>query len=377
MPIEGISNVDKIPRIGKIRLGIKVKGQKGEYPKATDYFVFDPDDESVMEEIRKVYGEKPKAIDIMFASEDSEVNFPQYLKRYSFGTLICRGDGKTGTERLFEKEVRVGDKQVECAGCKYKDDKCHPLASLMVLLPKIPGIGVWQLDTGSYHSIVGINAGIKLVKTLYKRISGVPLRLLLNPKQVTADGRAKTVYVLSLSMEGTLEQALKSGVITGKEHAKELTAPKVLLPEPDEEEVVEPEVMEPEVAEKEAEKIGANIESEFNGSDDLPGNPQPLLDIAKQLGYPAEVMTRFLDKFFAKQKSKDLTEGEVSRAVKHCQVVKRVLDVGLKAFDRPVLEEHALKVYHTPSVLELNLDQLAKVEALMIRSTTKKEGEKK
>ena len=45
MAIKGISDVDQLPRIGKIRLGVKDK-EKG-FPIKTDYFVFDPTDKDV------------------------------------------------------------------------------------------------------------------------------------------------------------------------------------------------------------------------------------------------------------------------------------------------------------------------------------------
>ena len=43
MPIKGLSEQRRLPRLGKIRLGVKKKNQKGiEYPASTDYFVCPP-----------------------------------------------------------------------------------------------------------------------------------------------------------------------------------------------------------------------------------------------------------------------------------------------------------------------------------------------
>lgn len=41
MPIPGITDTDRLPRLGHIRLGEKVEGRNGDYPKALDYFRFD------------------------------------------------------------------------------------------------------------------------------------------------------------------------------------------------------------------------------------------------------------------------------------------------------------------------------------------------
>jgi hypothetical protein len=61
--------------VGKVRLGIKKISPKTgkEYPTATDYLVFDTADEMIAEEIKKVYGDKPKSIDIMFLSDDENM----------------------------------------------------------------------------------------------------------------------------------------------------------------------------------------------------------------------------------------------------------------------------------------------------------------
>ena len=53
--IEGTSEITRMPRLGKIRLGVKKTSDKtgAEYPSAVDYFVC-PD------EVKSVYGEQPK-----------------------------------------------------------------------------------------------------------------------------------------------------------------------------------------------------------------------------------------------------------------------------------------------------------------------------
>src|SRR3989304_4359430 len=89
-PIKGISEIVRLPRLGKIRLGIKKEGDDGSpYPVPTDYFVC-PD------EVKEIFGDKPKELRIMFPTENSEQWASQYLRCYSTSNeLICRGDGET------------------------------------------------------------------------------------------------------------------------------------------------------------------------------------------------------------------------------------------------------------------------------------------
>ena len=96
-PIKGISEIVRLPRLGKIRLGIKKENERCFLPSPTDYFVC-PD------EVKKVFGEKPKELRIMFPTENSEQWASQYLRCYSASRgLICRGDGETAVARLVPK----------------------------------------------------------------------------------------------------------------------------------------------------------------------------------------------------------------------------------------------------------------------------------
>lgn len=172
MAIKGITEKRVIPRLGKIRLGIMAPSKNGTatHPVNIDYFVVPP-------EVQAVYGEKPTKLDIVLPSEDMSIVFPQYLKRYTYNALACKGDGVKAMETVVETgEVR----EIACDPdvCQYyQSKKCKALASLMFLLPSVPGMGVWQMDTTSYYGMVGINNSLELIRTMLGRISGIPLEL--------------------------------------------------------------------------------------------------------------------------------------------------------------------------------------------------------
>lgn len=218
MPIKGISDVRRLPRIGKVRLGMKdiSKRTQREYPKAVDYFVVRDDDgitfKAAADSFHQVYGEKPKALDIMFPLNDPEVFFQQWYKRYGSGTgLICKGDGEVASEvnrhtgEMIEQECNPSE--CEWIGKKH----CKAIGTLMFLLPMVAGVGCWQLDTGSWNSIVNLNSAIDFIKRLTDgRIAMLPLTLALRPKDVQPEGKKKTVWVLDLALEGvSMERLLK------------------------------------------------------------------------------------------------------------------------------------------------------------------------
>jgi len=204
MPIKGLSEIRRLPRLGMIRLGEKSfsKTTGKDYPKAVDYFV-------CPSEIKEFYGEKPKSLDIMFPVEDTEVFFPQFYKRYGATTgLLCKGDGETATV-MENGQMR----EQECVPGKcewYQKKHCKRVANLQFMLPKVPGLGVYQINTTSFYSILNINSALQMIKAVAGRVCMLPLQLVLKPQEVAPDGTKKIVHVMDLAVPITLEQLLSS-----------------------------------------------------------------------------------------------------------------------------------------------------------------------
>jgi hypothetical protein len=236
MPIEGLSDVVRIPRLGKIRLGIKVTSKEKknvQYPKATDYFV-------VPDEVKAVYGEKPTELEIMFPVEDPEIFAQQWLRAYSLTQgLVCIGNGidarrkvDIATGAMADHETKQWEwKELTCDSqeCpEYQTKRCRRVMNLQFLLPQVPGLGVYQIDTSSFYSIVNINSMIKMIKGILGRCSMVPLTLALGPIEVSPLGiTKKTVYIMHIKKNIKLAQLAQ---------IVQLPLSRVLIPEPETEE---------------------------------------------------------------------------------------------------------------------------------------------
>ncbi len=283
MPIKGLSEQRRMPRLGKIRTGVKVpnKNSAGEHPEAVDYFV-------LPQEIAHQFGDKPRSIPIMFPVEDEAKFASQYYKAYSsFRGLVCKGDGET-CNRLID--VKTGDfahrdsaetvrKELPCTGrdCPmYQQKKCKEVMNLQFLIPSIPGLGVWQLDTGSYHSIVAVNSAIDLIRSVCGRIAMIPLKLTIEPKEVAPDGKKKTVNILQIRNDITLSEIQKLGALPGSQ---------VLIPPPDEDEV--PEELYPEVvSEKPRDPISQKEVDELWPGSKKPAQNAPIVQPAPKPAQP-------------------------------------------------------------------------------------------
>lgn len=233
MSIKGISEVVRLPRLGKIRLGIREETGDGvEFPTPTDYFV-SPD------EVRQVFGEKPKELRIMFPTEDESQWASQFLRCYSATRgLICRGDGERALARIDKNtgKIALGEavetelKEIICRpdNCSYYErGQCRRVMNLQFLLPDCGGFGVYQLDTSSFHSIVNINSTITLIRGVCGRLAMIPLCLGLVEQEVQPEGKPKIVWVLNLSVPYTLAEIQR--------YARIPVGQSLLLPPPDSE----------------------------------------------------------------------------------------------------------------------------------------------
>jgi hypothetical protein len=236
MPIEGLSDLVRIPRLGKIHLGVKVKSKEKkdvQYPKATDYFVA-PD------EVKEVYGEKPTELQIMFPVEEPEIFAQQWLRAYSLTQgLVCIGSGVEARRKIDVATGAIADHETkqwewreitcnpqECP--EYETKRCRRVMNLQFLLPEVPGLGVYQIDTSSFYSIVNINSMIKMLKGMLGRCSMIPLTLALGPIEVSPPGLTKkTVHIMHIKKNIKLSQLAQIA---------QLPPAKVLIPEADTEE---------------------------------------------------------------------------------------------------------------------------------------------
>lgn len=216
-----IGRLDQIvlaPRRGKIHLGIKAKSLRTgrEYPKETDYFVCPP-------EVQAIYEKEPKELKIALHSENIEDIIPYAYKWWkSSAGLHCKGNGIIA----YRATAILGEfEEIECKGegCPHfqkqenKPPDCRISANLQVILPEISTIGVYQIDTGSFHSIVNIINALRNIKTMFGRLTNLYdpatlkplLTLKRSPKETHGSGRKETHYTMNIEMNLSNVQLLE------------------------------------------------------------------------------------------------------------------------------------------------------------------------
>ena len=211
-PGKGLSRQPCLPRLDRVRLGLRVMDGGKAHPRPVDYFV-------CPEAVKKVYGQRPTQMRILFPDEDDSRWAAQSFRCYSARGLVCKGDGRRASALLDEdtgwlataSTRRTSHRQVRCSPqtCRYHGRQCRRVMSLQFLLPDVPGLGVWQIDTSSCWSMANISSGIRLIRRACGRVSMIPLLLKLVPKQVWPHGQNRTVHVLALDMPLPLVDMLR------------------------------------------------------------------------------------------------------------------------------------------------------------------------
>lgn len=317
MPVRELTDRPTIPRLGKIRLGDQ--GGRNGAPRNMPHFVVPP-------EVAEVYGPEPTELKVVFLSDDLELIASQYYRAYNATSgLICKGDGFSADALLDGDELRKnggelsinawahGDtrgaeskatknfvrQQITCAGGGYEGlapcpmfaaKKCAVRNFLQFAIKDVPGLGVYQLDTGSLISTRQINGAIEMARLMFGGIRGVPCTLRRVKRDVAPDGVKKSVWMVELEVDTTYSLTtlleLRSGPIS-----------RALLPPVDESEVygeIEEEIDEGEPQEQEEPASGAPLPTPT----EAPAAPAPvapvdlLNEISKKHGAPAASSAR-------------------------------------------------------------------------------------
>lgn len=229
MPIRDLTERPQIPRLGKIRLGVFDEGKNR--PVNLEHFVVPP-------EVAAVYGDNPTKLEIVFLSDDLETIASQYYRAYNKANgLVCKGDGFTANALLDADVLRKRDgdltqpfptldlwahgstsgrekgtentvkARIECLGAGYGDKppcpmfaakKCAVRNFMQFAVRDVPGLGVYQLDTGSVVNTRQVNGVIELCKQTVGGVAGVPMTLERKQLEVAPNGRKSKVWGLEL-----------------------------------------------------------------------------------------------------------------------------------------------------------------------------------
>lgn len=195
-PIEGLT--PRVQEIGRIRMGEK---SKAGYPVKLKTFRLTSNDRKVLEAAVALYGGKVEdwkdapdegMFQVTTAASELDILIPRSLRSVSQawelwqgGTCERRCDGRT--EELTEGPCICGPARGQ------SDDVCDVVTRLSVILPRLPGLGVWRLDTGGWNAATTIPATVDLLLAIDPRpMVPAVLRAVQASSKVREDGKVVT-----------------------------------------------------------------------------------------------------------------------------------------------------------------------------------------
>lgn len=209
MPIAADVLSPRLREVGRLRIGEKLtkkvvrngKPTTVTYPSAIETFRFTSKDEAVLIRVADHFGGDVEAWDndgvgqfqVVTEHKALEVVLPraemalsQWLELWSAGGCKRRCDGHRET---------ISD---GACLCNPADRECDPHTRLSVMLPELPGIGLWRVDTQSWNAAAEI-LGAVMVANAYGA-EHIPARLLVEFRDGKKDGKKTHFPVIALDL---------------------------------------------------------------------------------------------------------------------------------------------------------------------------------
>jgi len=152
----------------------------------------------------------------------------QSLELWSAGGCARRCDGYTETlsDNPCICRADYGEQFFEIAP---KDTVCKMTTRLNVILPSMPDIGIWRVESHSFYAANEIAAAVDMLKSAAGPAAMVPIRLRIEQRTRVAKGQTKHFPVIAVELRGAtggqvLEAVSANGQIVAGEQRRAIEA---------------------------------------------------------------------------------------------------------------------------------------------------------
>lgn len=241
----------RAPELGRLRLGDKEeatnkKGERYERPKKLDTWRITSADEYVVRAAAAMFGgdvepwESPNdgpQFEVITEASTIEVLIPpepvdSAYETWGKGGRQRRCDGfdctvlrETGRNEKNQPVMEMIDTQCICKskglvpgnGEDVKKGACDMVLRLRVVIPGMPGLGVFLLSTGSYYAVTQIPAQVQLLSALSDRGALVPAELcvVFHREKKSWEPYAREFYVPELRVRRSMTQLAELAGVDG------------------------------------------------------------------------------------------------------------------------------------------------------------------
>lgn len=198
----------RLVEVGRIRMG--QKSERGA-PQKLETFRVTSRDQARVSEVASLYGgtvrpwnDRPGEFEVV--TETSELPIlllpgqalSQWYELWSAGGAQRRCDG--------ERDV-ISDGACVC-DTEGGDRKCKPTTRLSVMLPEIPGLGVWRLESHGYYAAVELSATASMLEQATANGKMFPARLRIDQRSQVKEGKTTRYAVPVIDIDVRFREAL-------------------------------------------------------------------------------------------------------------------------------------------------------------------------
>lgn len=192
MPILDIQR--RIREVGRIRLGVKAESASGNtFPKALEKPRFTSRDRTVIEAVAELFGGEVKPWrngdvdewEVTVEARSIPIALPPDVESMAYTQWYEQWGGKAGaglcTKRCDGEHDTIAD---EPCTCDPENRICKATTRLSVLLPDVPGLGLWRIESHGYYAASELGAAVALITAMAGRGSIIPARLRIDRREV-------------------------------------------------------------------------------------------------------------------------------------------------------------------------------------------------
>jgi hypothetical protein len=245
MPILDIQR--RFRELGRIRLGEQRVAKSGKsYPAKLETFRLTSPSEDLIASCAELYGGEVKVWEnapgqgrqweLVTTTSVLDVLVPpgeplsQWNETWSGGGCVRRCDGFRNV--LTDEPCQCPSDTDARSELAAKGLACKPTTRLSLILPRVPDVGVWRLESHGYNSAVELPGTVALLEAVLSRGFMLPAQLRLEARTTKRDGQTNHFVVPVLELTGMTMAALRSGEAAGYQQLEAPSAPAPAAIEP-------------------------------------------------------------------------------------------------------------------------------------------------
>jgi hypothetical protein len=207
--------------IGRIRLGQRVKTSKGKViPSKLDAFRFTTRSRHAADAIGETIGGQVRAwadaptgdqwevltdcTALSVAVPPGDAALSQWYELWSGGGCQRRCDGRL--EQRTMSPCKCPADAAERAAAAAAGEACKPTTRVNVIIPDLPGLGVWRVQSSGYYAAVELGGAAELLAAARAQGVIVPAVLRLEQRQTVNEGKTNRYAVPVLDILPTLRE---------------------------------------------------------------------------------------------------------------------------------------------------------------------------